>query len=721
MITRGSLNLLMLCLFALVFTLVSAQAKGHPLRHISLDSEHYGGGSSGVQLLVAQGNIQQAEQQIVDALAQARANNEDNAVALGVHALGHLSLLKNLYPLALTQFQTSLNYFKSTNQSLAIADLYTDIGRTYRVMGLYQSALSYFNLAKEIYHQQNRNDGIALQQLEIGVSLRQLGQFESALSQLERALPLLRETNDNAASALALMNIARVYSDVGKNDQALLYLKDAEQLIRTLSMSLLNAELGYHLGKVYASVGNYDDALRYLNSSIEGFSKLGALCDKGKATASYGEALIAGQQYAQGRQLLLKELTDATANNCTTLLTDIHLALADAYLPDDQEKAQYHIEAGLEQAIDREELYTQSQFQAVRVKLYVQQQNYEAAFEALQRQRKLESTSLDQRRSLALLYLQSQIDAERQAQALTLLSKNQAIELSKAEQQQLRTKMLYGSLMASLLFVFLFWSRVNQKQRSSLLKREVKRRTQELEIKNAELESAYQALERASLLDPLTGLYNRQYLNNQLPQEIHRAQQNYLVHKPVGADAANADLVCFLLDIDNFKHINDTYGHLAGDRILIQLSKLLRSVFRPSDMLIRWGGEEFLAVCRNTSRLEAVTLATRLHQSLHQESFSLNDQTRLKITCSIGFCVLPLYPDDPTKLEWSEYFAILDDCLYAAKSSGKDCWIGLLGEKSRSQHQSHQLSPLEEKYNLPPTRIQTSLNHLSAVNWNCAE
>ena len=713
MITRGSIFLLMLC--------VSAQAGGHPLRHISLDSTQHGDRSSNVQMLIAQGNIQQAEQQIVDSLALARADKDDESVALGVHALGHLSLLKNLYPLALTQFQNSLDYFKSANNPLAIADLYTDIGRTYRVMGLYQSALGYFNLAKEIYHQQKRNDGIALQQLEIGISLRQLGQFESALSQLERALPLLRESNDNAASALALMNIARVYSDVGKNDEALLYLKDAEQLIRTLSMSLLNAELGYHLGKVYAKEGDFEPALRYLNSSIDGFSNLGALCDQSKATTSVGDILIARKQYAEGRQLLLDELDHATANNCTTLLTDIHLALANAYLPDNQEKSNEHIELGLQQAIDREELFTQSQFEAVRVDMYVQQQDFQSAFSALRRQRQLESDSLDQRRSLALLYLQSQIDVERQAQALTLLSKNQAIELARAEQQQLRTKMLYGSLLASLLFVFLFWSRVNQKQRSSLLKREVKRRTQELEIKNAELESAYQALERASLLDPLTGLYNRQYLNNQLPQEIHRAQQNYLVNKPVGADAANADLVCFLLDIDNFKHINDTYGHLAGDRILVQLSRLLRSVFRPSDMLIRWGGEEFLAVCRNTSRLEAVSLATRLHQSLHQELFSLSDNSRLNITCSIGFCVLPLYPEEPERLEWSDYFAIVDDCLYAAKSSGKDCWIGLLGEKSQSQHQSHSPSPIEVKYDLPPTRIQTSLNHLSAVNWNCSE
>lgn len=707
MLNRVGLLLSLLC--------CSVTGLAHSVRHVSMNGHAFYARGFNVEQLVNQGDIQQAERQIRDQLALSQAEQNQRAVATGSHFLGQISLIKNNYPLALRQFQSALDFFKAVREPLGMADLYTDIGRTYRVMGLYQSALGYFNLAKDIYHQQGRYDGIALQQLEVGISLRLLGQFESALSQLERALPLLRQENNNQATASTLMQIARVYSEIDKNDEAMLYLQDAAVLIDTLQIKTLQAELDYHLGQVNIQMGHYDNARHHLEQSKDLFSQLEAQCDVAKIDASLGHILLRQGQPEAGIQLLESKLQQATSYNCTTLLTDLHLSLARAYLGTDQQALTDHINQGLQQAIERGELLTQARFEAVKMQMHEQSGDYSAALNALKRQQQLEKQSIEQRRSLALLYLQSQLDVERQAQSLELLNKNQAIQLAKAEQQELEVRMLYASLFAVTLLVFLIWSRFNHSQRSRFLKREVRRRTQELESKNAELENAYIALERASLMDPLTGLYNRQYLNNQLPQEINRAQQAYLLSREGTLTNSPSDMLCFLLDIDNFKHVNDTYGHMAGDRILTDLAKVMRSVFRPSDMLIRWGGEEFLAVCRNTNRLEAVALADRLHQGIHDHDFHVSQQHSLHITCSIGFCVLPLYPSEPARLDWDSYFGLLDECLYAAKRSGKDCWIGLTGEKSEAADRP--TSRLEEKFDLPPTRVQTSLNHLSAISW----
>lgn len=707
MLNRVGLLLSLLC--------CSVPGFAHSVRHVSMDGHAFYASGFNVEKLVNQGDTQEAERQIREQLALSESEQNQRASATGAHALGHISLIKNNYPLALRQFQRALDFFKGAREPLGMADLYTDIGRTYRVMGLYQSALGYFNLAKDIYHQQGRYDGIALQQLEVGISLRQLGQFESALSQLERALPLLRQENNNQATASTLMQIARVYSEIDKNDEAMLYLQDAAVLIDTLQIKSLQAELDYHLGQVNIQMGHFDNARRHLEQSKEQFNQLEAQCDVAKIDSSLGNILLSQNQPEAGIQLLESKLQQATEYNCTTLLTELHLNLAQAYLGKDQQALTNHIDQGLQQAIERGELLTQARFETVKMQMHEQSENYAAALNALKRQQQLEKQSLEQRRSLALLYLQSQLDVERQAQSLELLNKNQAIQLAKAEQQELEVRMLYASLFAVTLLVFLIWSRFNHSQRSRFLKREVRRRTQELESKNAELENAYIALERASLMDPLTGLYNRQYLNNQLPQEINRAQQAYLLSRECTLTNSPSDMLCFLLDIDNFKHINDTYGHMAGDRILTDLAKVMRSEFRPSDMLIRWGGEEFLAVCRNTNRLEAVTLADRLRQGIHDHDFQISQQHSIHITCSIGFCVLPLYPSEPARLDWDCYFGLLDECLYAAKRSGKDCWIGLTGEKSDAPDQPK--SCLEEKFDLPPTRIQTSLNHLSAISW----
>ena len=707
MLNRVGLLLSLLC--------CSVTGLAHSVRHVSMNGHAFYASGFNVEQLVNQGDIQQAERQIRDQLALSQAEQNQRAVATGSHVLGQISLIKNNYPLALRQFQSALDFFKAVREPLGMADLYTDIGRTYRVMGLYQSALGYFNLAKDIYHQQGRYDGIALQQLEVGISLRLLGQFESALSQLERALPLLRQENDSQATASTLMQIARVYSEIDKNDEAMLYLQDAAALIDTLQIKTLQAELDYHLGQVNIQMGHYDNARRHLEQSTVHFSQLEAQCDVAKIDSTLGVILINQDQVEAGISLLESKLMQAVDNNCTTLLTELHLSLAQANLNRDQQALTEHINQGMQQAIERGELLTQARFEAVKMQKHEQTGDYAAALNALKRQQRLEQQSREQRRSLALLYLQSQLDVERQAQSLELLNKNQAIQLARAEQQELEVRMLYASLFAVTLLVFLIWSRFNHSQRSRFLKREVRRRTQELESKNAELENAYIALERASLMDPLTGLYNRQYLNNQLPQEINRAQQAYLLSRDEKIENSPSDMLCFLLDIDNFKHINDTYGHMAGDRILTDLAKVMRSVFRPSDMLIRWGGEEFLAVCRNTNRLEAVALADRLRQGIHDNDFQISQQHSIHITCSIGFCVLPLYPSEPARLNWDGYFGLLDECLYAAKRSGKDCWIGLTGEKSNTP--DRQKSPLEEKFDLPPTRVQTSLNHLSSINW----
>ena len=221
--------------------------------------------------------------------------------------------------------------------------------------------------------------------------------------------------------------------------------------------------------------------------------------------------LVREKKFQAGIELLSSQLSQAIDFNCTTLLTDIHLALASANLSTgNRTEAETHIDEGMQQAVERGELYTQARFEAVNVALLEQQSDFAGALAALERQRMFEQQSLDQRRSLALLYLESQLEVERQAQSLALLSKNQAIQLAEATRQEVEVRMLYASLFAITLLVFLIWSRFNHSQRARFLKREVSRRTQELESKNAELENAYLALERASLMDPLTGLYNRQ-------------------------------------------------------------------------------------------------------------------------------------------------------------------------------------------------------------------
>ena len=148
-----------------------------------------------------------------------------------------------------------------------------------------------------------------------------------------------------------------------------------------------------------------------------------------------------------------------------------------------------------------------------------------------------------------------------------------------------------------------------------------------------------------AIIDGLTGLYNRRHLDEMLTREIERARR---YRQP---------LALLMMDIDDFKKYNDTHGHLAGDKLLKDLAKLLLNAVRAADMIFRYGGEEFVVVLPHTFKQEAVEVAKRI----------LNlEKQKLPATISIG---LAYFLDEV--LSKDELIAQADSALYQAKRLGK--------------------------------------------------
>lgn len=217
------------------------------------------------------------------------------------------------------------------------------------------------------------------------------------------------------------------------------------------------------------------------------------------------------------------------------------------------------------------------------------------------------------------------------------------------------------------------------RRRQVALEAKVYERTAELENLSRELQIKSQALEASSLIDPLTGLHNRRFLNQYLDAEIAQALRSHEEHRQQGASLGEgADIVFFLLDIDHFKQVNDQHGHAAGDAVLVQMRQRLQLAFRQADYLVRWGGEEFLIVARATSRAQAPELAERARAAVANTPFELADGVFLHKTCSVGFAVFPLAPQWPAALEWPVVVDLADQALYAVKRHGRNGWLGLM-------------------------------------------
>jgi diguanylate cyclase (GGDEF)-like protein len=220
------------------------------------------------------------------------------------------------------------------------------------------------------------------------------------------------------------------------------------------------------------------------------------------------------------------------------------------------------------------------------------------------------------------------------------------------------------------------------------------KRQRALEARVAEATAALQAksleLQEASLTDPLTGLRNRRFLEQHLPADAALALRRHEGGEPYGhpgqAGPADheAELLCFLIDVDHFKRVNDAHGHAAGDAVLQQMRGRLQQVFRATDYLVRWGGEEFLIVARGTPRERAAELAERAREAVAGQPFTLGDGAPLSLSCSVGFAPFPLSTQWPRAFDWRQVIDLADAALYAAKTGGRDRWIGLLDARADS-------------------------------------
>lgn len=192
---------------------------------------------------------------------------------------------------------------------------------------------------------------------------------------------------------------------------------------------------------------------------------------------------------------------------------------------------------------------------------------------------------------------------------------------------------------------------------------------------NRELQRSNVVLEEASLTDPLTGLRNRRYFSATIDADVNQALRS----SADSHDPRTRDLVFYLIDADNFKEINDRYGHDIGDRVLVEMAHRLRSSIRESDVLVRWGGEEFLIVSRYTDRREAELLAQRALLAVAETPFSLGGSgTTIHRTCSMGWAAFPWFPDNPRAVSFEEVLTLADRGLNQAKQLGKNRAVGML-------------------------------------------
>jgi diguanylate cyclase (GGDEF)-like protein len=234
-------------------------------------------------------------------------------------------------------------------------------------------------------------------------------------------------------------------------------------------------------------------------------------------------------------------------------------------------------------------------------------------------------------RQRAFLELSAKFDDERRARELELLRRDNALKASEMRGQRLQQQLiLAGTLFVTLICAALLWAFVGVRKANNRLRFDSER-------------------------DALTGLRNRRYFNEHV-LSIEGAH-------PVGG--------CVLLaDLDHFKRINDTLGHPAGDAVLATVSHRLTAALRESDKLVRWGGEEFLAILNPITAEQADQTVKRLLQAMRRDPILWNGQA-IQCTISIGYACFPMTGAE-SQISLESAIGLVDKALYEAKRRGRD-------------------------------------------------
>ncbi|EYE89091.1 hypothetical protein Q428_04390 [Fervidicella metallireducens AeB] len=175
----------------------------------------------------------------------------------------------------------------------------------------------------------------------------------------------------------------------------------------------------------------------------------------------------------------------------------------------------------------------------------------------------------------------------------------------------------------------------------------------ELKEKNKELEKAYDKIKEMAVTDALTGVYNRAYIKDYLDKIINKY------------DSASYKLSCFMIDIDNFKKVNDTFGHLVGDEVLKDVAKICKEIIRDNGAVIRFGGEEFLIILNkdiDNSKIIAEDIRSICSKSIVGDC---------KYTISIGVCNFNVIKLNHLN-DFQKGLQEADRMLYISKNSGKN-------------------------------------------------
>jgi diguanylate cyclase (GGDEF)-like protein len=465
-----------------------------------------------------------------------------------------------------------------------------------------------------------------------GHVFRILGQDDASLPFLERALDVANKMHDDLRTLHAMLALVSVYVDSGNFDRATDLLKSARALATRLGDEAGLVETEERVADIADRRGDRTEERRASLAGLEHAKRSGSSKWLELALLNLGDSYLKNRDYAESLKYSKQALPIMLRTNRHY---DEQIALFNeglAYIGLGSIKAGEKLAEGAintalagSDFVDAKELLREYA-DALEHAGYLMM-----AIQVYHRYDEMSEKFMTNTRQRAFLELSAQFDDERKARELELLRRDNELKVSEMRGQRLQQQLiLAAALFIALICAALVWA-------------------------FARVSKANERLRFSSEHDPLTGLSNRRYFNERV----------------LAVDGGRPVWGCVLLaDLDHFKRINDTHGHPAGDAVLAAISQRLSTALRENDKLVRWGGEEFLAVLGPMTPAQADLTAERLLQAVRREPVAWNGQM-IHCTISIGYASFPM-AGAATDISLDSAISLVDKALYVAKRRGRD-------------------------------------------------
>lgn len=481
-----------------------------------------------------------------------------------------------------------------------------------------------------------------------GCVLRFLGQHEQTLLSFEHALDIANAMHSAPYAIHTILTSSQFLLRIGNLDRAAAQLQEAKRLAQQLGDEASLVTILHHESDIASRRGDHAAEVRGMLEALSHAERLGSPLLLAIAYSGLGDAYLNVNDFATSLVYSKKALALApkVRRNGFEQTVRFNIAIAQiglGHLADGKRVVEHEIQAALDSGnvVDAEESLREYSTALIAAHDW-------RAVDVLRRDAKLRDQLMTTSRQQALLELSAKFDAERKAREIDVLTRENAVKSAALRTQRLKQQLvLTAALLAVALSFTLAWAFMGVRR-------------------------ANQRLRYNSEHDPLTGLPNRRYFHERVSVRH--------------TDSAFAGSV-LIMDVDHFKRINDVYGHLAGDHVLACVAKRLTAALRETDILVRWGGEEFLAILPPVPDGQLITMARRLLRAVNTEPLEWQGHS-IQCTISIGYAGCPLAVLTPDH-SLDRAISLADKALYQAKRRGRNRAYSMTQSRTEIEDAQH--------------------------------